>query len=172
MATHSSILAWRIPWTEKLGGLQSMGSQRVRQDRVTNTHNHLKELCGQEVRQALVPALVCVPTQPLADLTPLSASLPFCDMGCRVLVRVQPGHCRHSFISPSFTVMQTTPLPGYSSQACSLESWSLTSTTQQRNTSSNECSSRPKGTKTHLGITKQSVVPWARDAFPAASTER
>ena len=31
MATHSSILAWRIPWTEELGGLQSMGSQRVRQ---------------------------------------------------------------------------------------------------------------------------------------------
>ena len=30
MATHSSILAWRIPWTEELGGLQSMGSQRVR----------------------------------------------------------------------------------------------------------------------------------------------
>ena len=32
MATHSSILAWRIPWTEELGGLQSMGSQRVRHD--------------------------------------------------------------------------------------------------------------------------------------------
>ena len=32
MATHSSILAWRIPWTKELGGLQSMGSQRVRQD--------------------------------------------------------------------------------------------------------------------------------------------
>ena len=30
MATHSSILAWRIPWTEKSGGLQSMGLQRVR----------------------------------------------------------------------------------------------------------------------------------------------
>ena len=28
MATHSSILAWEIPWTEELGGLQSMGSQR------------------------------------------------------------------------------------------------------------------------------------------------
>ena len=28
MATHSSILAWRIPWTEEPGGLQSMGSQR------------------------------------------------------------------------------------------------------------------------------------------------
>ena len=32
MAIHSSILAWRIPWTEESGGLQSMGSQRVRQD--------------------------------------------------------------------------------------------------------------------------------------------
>ena len=29
MATYSSILAWRIPWTEELGGLQSMESQRV-----------------------------------------------------------------------------------------------------------------------------------------------
>ena len=29
-ATHSSILAWKIPWTEEPGGLQSMGSQRVR----------------------------------------------------------------------------------------------------------------------------------------------
>ena len=32
MATHSSILDWRIPWTEEPGGLQSMGSQRVRHD--------------------------------------------------------------------------------------------------------------------------------------------
>ena len=32
MATHSSILAWRIPWTEEPGGLQSMGPQRVRHD--------------------------------------------------------------------------------------------------------------------------------------------
>ena len=32
MATHSSILAWRIPLTEEPGGLQSMGSQRVRHD--------------------------------------------------------------------------------------------------------------------------------------------
>ena len=31
-ATHSSILAWRIPWTEEPGGLQSMGSHRVRHD--------------------------------------------------------------------------------------------------------------------------------------------
>ena len=32
MATHSSILAWRIPWTEEPGRLQSMGSQRVGHD--------------------------------------------------------------------------------------------------------------------------------------------
>ena len=32
MATHPSILAWRIPWMEEPGGLQSMGSQRVRHD--------------------------------------------------------------------------------------------------------------------------------------------
>ena len=35
MATHSSIPAGRIPWTEEVGGLQSMGSQRVRQDSAT-----------------------------------------------------------------------------------------------------------------------------------------
>ena len=32
MVTHSSILAWEIPWTEEPGRLQSMGSQRVRHD--------------------------------------------------------------------------------------------------------------------------------------------
>ena len=38
MAIHSSILARKIPWTGKPGGLQSMGSQRVGHDWVTNTH--------------------------------------------------------------------------------------------------------------------------------------
>ena len=37
MATHSSILAWRPPWTEEPGGLKSMGSQRVGHDWATNT---------------------------------------------------------------------------------------------------------------------------------------
>ena len=32
LATHSSVLAWRIPWTEEPDGLQSTGSQRVRHD--------------------------------------------------------------------------------------------------------------------------------------------
>ena len=37
MATFSSIVAWKIPWTEELGGWQYMGSQRVRHHWVTNT---------------------------------------------------------------------------------------------------------------------------------------
>ena len=36
MATHSSILAWRIPWTAEPGGLQSLGSQRVGHNGATN----------------------------------------------------------------------------------------------------------------------------------------
>ena len=39
MATHSSILAWRIPWTEEPGRLESMGSQRVGHDWATE-HEH------------------------------------------------------------------------------------------------------------------------------------
>ena len=35
VATHSSILAWEVPWTEEPGGLQSMGSKRVKHDLVT-----------------------------------------------------------------------------------------------------------------------------------------
>ena len=35
MATHSSVLAWKILWTEEPGGLRSMGSQRVKDDLVT-----------------------------------------------------------------------------------------------------------------------------------------
>ena len=42
MATHSSILAWKIPWTEERGRLQSMGLQRVRHDLVTRPLNHNK----------------------------------------------------------------------------------------------------------------------------------
>ena len=40
MATHSCILAWRIPWTEEPGGLWSMGSIRVGHSWVTSTHTH------------------------------------------------------------------------------------------------------------------------------------
>ena len=41
MATHSSIRAWRIPWTKEPGGLQYIGSQRVRHDWATNTFTNI-----------------------------------------------------------------------------------------------------------------------------------
>ena len=41
MATHCSTLAWRLPWIEELGRLQSMGSQRDGHDRETNFHFHV-----------------------------------------------------------------------------------------------------------------------------------
>ena len=41
MATYSSILAWRLPWVEEPGGLQSRGSQRVGHDRVSSRHTPL-----------------------------------------------------------------------------------------------------------------------------------
>ena len=44
MATHSSILAWRIPWTEEPGGLQSMGSQRVGHDWSGLAHTDTQEM--------------------------------------------------------------------------------------------------------------------------------
>ena len=49
MATHSSILAWRTPRTEKPGGLQSMGSQRVGHDCVTNTSRYFSDVFASNV---------------------------------------------------------------------------------------------------------------------------
>ena len=49
MSIYSSMLAWRIPWTEKLGGLQSMVSQRVGHDRATNTHTYIKWTIDQNL---------------------------------------------------------------------------------------------------------------------------
>ena len=46
MATHSSILSWRIPWTEEPGKLQSMESQRVRHDWVTSLSFFLSFFTG------------------------------------------------------------------------------------------------------------------------------
>ena len=48
MVTHSSILAWRIPWTENPGGLQSMGSQRVGHSWATSPRGFLVGTMGKE----------------------------------------------------------------------------------------------------------------------------
>ena len=84
IATHSSALAWRIPWTEKPGGLQSMGLQRVRQDRATAracTHVFLSHVTRAELccllflTVSLTKFLSFVP----ASINPVSFLL--CDSG-------------------------------------------------------------------------------------------
>ena len=57
MATHSSTLAWEIPWTEESGGLQSMGSQRIRHDLAHSQQQpSLKTPDAKEVVHELLPA--------------------------------------------------------------------------------------------------------------------
>ena len=54
MTIHSSILAWRIPWTENLGGLKSMGLQRGgKTERVTHIHIHVWKLIHSARQQKL-----------------------------------------------------------------------------------------------------------------------
>ena len=53
MVTQSSILAWKIPWTEDLGGLQFMGWQRVRHDLVTKQ---------QQTTAAIIDAIMITTT--------------------------------------------------------------------------------------------------------------
>ena len=56
MATHSSILAWKILWTEEPGGLQSMRSQRIGHDRVTWAH------VVDDVKPYLTPSYARLPS--------------------------------------------------------------------------------------------------------------
>ena len=90
MATHSSILTWRIPWTEEPGGLQSMGPQRVGHTEVTS-HAHTPH-----------PYPAC---QPSAHPPPLPHHLPG---------TIQPSYTR-SNPSPCFCSF---PLPGKSPSPC------------------------------------------------------
>ena len=59
--SHSSILAWRIPWTEEPGGLQSMGSQRVGHNWVTNPFTFHLVLTSQ---RSLKPSILKFPQLP------------------------------------------------------------------------------------------------------------
>ena len=58
MATHSSIIAREIPWTEELGGLQSMGSQRVERDLATKQQIiYLPSISENESRSVVFDSL-------------------------------------------------------------------------------------------------------------------
>ena len=82
MATHSSNLAWRIPWTEEPGRLQSMGSQRIGHDWNGLAHTQatqgflggsvVKNLCLQCRRHGFDPWIRKIPWRSKWQLTPLS----------------------------------------------------------------------------------------------------
>ena len=99
MTTHSIILAWKISWTEEPGGLQSMGSQRVRHDWATNAY--LLTYC---LSSCYSPPLECAsrPVPSLAPVTCLVSNYLFC---------LQSLNCFSIFLHPavliSFTVMKT-----------------------------------------------------------------
>ena len=54
MATHSSIPAWKTPWTEEPGRLQSMGLQRVRYDLVTKQQNPVLSIFGDPEKFSVI----------------------------------------------------------------------------------------------------------------------
>ena len=62
MVTHSRILAWEIPWTEEPGGLQSMGSQRIRHDWATHTFFHTMYAILYTLHTVLVKVTQSCPT--------------------------------------------------------------------------------------------------------------
>ena len=64
MATHSSILAWRIPWTEEPGRLQSMASQESDMTRQLTHHHHMP----------LLERVFLIPTQQMGKLRPRDSS--------------------------------------------------------------------------------------------------
>ena len=86
IATHSSILAWKIPRTEEPGGLQSMGSQRVRHDWATNASLHLCHRGSKTFsRTPCLPTVTIIPSFfPLVNKEAFSSDL-------RPVLSLQPG---------------------------------------------------------------------------------
>ena len=68
MATHSSILAWEIPWMEEPGGLQSMGSRRVRHDWVTSLSLSMEKQMGKLGKKPTTNSIPSVASPPQLSL--------------------------------------------------------------------------------------------------------
>ena len=78
MATHSSILAWRIPWTEEPGGLQSTGSQRVRHDFTFTFTFHFQQLTNEQRFGKVKSFLFFVMFSVMHDLSSLTKDQSLC----------------------------------------------------------------------------------------------
>jgi hypothetical protein len=75
MATHSSLFAWKIPWMEKPGRPQSMGSQRVRHNWVTNTHTCLYMCVYVPLCACMLSLKSCLTLWDPMDCSPPSSSI-------------------------------------------------------------------------------------------------
>ena len=98
MATHSSTLAWKIPWMEERGRLQSMGSQRVGHDWTTSlslssltagvagTHSHSQGSVQECQKQGQRPALLCLWSlnKTLYLISPTVSFRPVCRRRCGI----------------------------------------------------------------------------------------
>ena len=109
MATHSSILAWRIPWTEEPGGLRSMGSQRVGHDWETNTYGNLKNLKEECWSFLILPYL---PTSHPIRSTSTQGYRLFLNIIC-------PGNTMRYLLAHLLSI-RTIPVPCLSITFCSL----------------------------------------------------
>ena len=82
MAIHSRILAWKIPWTEEPGGLQSMGSQRVRHDwahtRLAGWAGSRRDSCRQSPSMVRCPPVAGIKLSTLPDASAASVGLVPC----------------------------------------------------------------------------------------------
>ena len=76
MATHSSILAWKIPWTEKPGGLQFMRSQRVGHDLATKQESGLVSFCYMSTAAATKSLQSCPTLCDPIDSSPPGSPVP------------------------------------------------------------------------------------------------
>ena len=102
MATHFSILALRIPWTEEVGGLQSMGSQKVGHNWTSNRHTHTHDnLVAQTVKSLLATWETRVQSlgweDPLEkEMASIPVFLPGKSHGQRSLAGYSPWGCKKS----------------------------------------------------------------------------
>ena len=131
MTTHSSILVWRIPWTDEPGILPSMGSQRVRYNWGTSTQRppmatKPKGKCTSLPSRGLI--LYCIPTNNLWSLIPFSKLKSYTFLQN---TKMKPNHSYHGKIKYSCTVAR---LPGWHSgkefacqcrrrRRCGFDSW-------------------------------------------------
>lgn len=121
MATHSSILAWRIPWIEESAGLQSMGSQRVGCYEATNTHRHTNthtkhtnlpqwvNICPASMLSCFSRVQFCATSWTIACQTPLSMGFSRQPYWSRMPVPV-PGDPCNPGMEPRFPALKADSL--------------------------------------------------------------